>query len=73
LVSFRAFGEGTDGFAVKSEQRSPKPAFLLPENLKAYIFVIFVAEKVEALTTSCHWLFAELRPPVSPLAALVRK
>ena len=55
FVSFCALGEGTKGFAVKREHRSPKPAFLLPENFKAYVsLIVIVAQKVEALIASCH-------------------
>jgi hypothetical protein len=49
-ISFCALGEGTNGFAVKREQLSPKPASLLPENFKACVpLIVIVAQKMEAL------------------------
>ena len=54
-IRFGALGEGTNGFAVKREQQSPKPASLLPENFKPHVpLIVIVAQKMEALITSCH-------------------
>ena len=73
LIRLAARRERPNGFAIELEQRSPKPAFVLPEHFKSHVPLNFLAaDNVVALKPSCHFCLAESPAPLveTPFAAL---
>jgi hypothetical protein len=73
LIRLAARRERPNGFAIKLEQRSPKPAFVLPEHFESSIPLNFLAaDNVVALKTSCHFLFSG-KPPAPLVKSPLRR
>ena len=73
LIRLAARRERPNGFAIKLEQRSPKPAFVLPEHFESSIHLNFLAaDNVVALKTSCHFLFSG-KPPAPLVKCPLRR
>jgi hypothetical protein len=67
LIRLAARRERPNGFAIELEQRSPKPAFVLPEDFKSHVPLnLLAANNMVTLKPSCHFCLAESpRPPGS--------